>query len=90
LPRHPDGPAGLYGHERCPAVTALRSLFTWAKKTGVIFRNPAPWIRLGEREHPIWQPLTAVHTARPGAIRALQLDDADLDGRRLHLAAAGR
>ena len=37
--------AGLYGHERRQAVSALRSLFTWAKKTGVIFRNPATRIR---------------------------------------------
>jgi hypothetical protein len=51
--------ADLYGHERRQAVTALRSLFTWAKKTGVIFRNPATRIKLGKREQVIWQPLTA-------------------------------
>jgi hypothetical protein len=105
--------AGLHGHERQQAVTALRSLFTWAKKTGVIFRNPAARIKLGKREQAIWQPLTgrqladaaaaaatqqarlclilaAVHAARPGAIRALQLDDADLDSQRLRLAGADR
>jgi integrase len=91
----------------------LRSLFTWAKKTGVIFRNPATRIRLGKREHPVWQPLTAahlaeavavattpaarlcvvlaaVHAARPGAIRALRLDDVDLASRRLRLGGTGR
>jgi hypothetical protein len=105
--------ADLHGHERRQAVSALRSLFTWAKKTGVIFRNPATRIRLGKREHPVWQPLTAahlaeavaaattpparlcvvlaaVHAARPGAIRALHLDDADLAGRRLRLAGTDR
>jgi hypothetical protein len=105
--------ADLYGHERRVAVSALRSLFTWAKKTGVIFRNPATRIRVGKREHPVWQPLTgdhlaeaaaaaatpparlcvvlaAVHAARPGAIRALHLDDVDLASRRLRLAGTDR
>jgi integrase len=102
--------ADLYGHERRQAVTTLRSLFTWAKRTGVIFRNPATRIKLGKREHVIWQPLTAgqiavaavtpqtrlclvlaaVHAARPGAIRALQLDDVDLASGRLQLAGASR
>jgi hypothetical protein len=48
----------LHGDAKNSAVTALRSLFTWARRTGVIFRNPATQIRLGKREHPIWQPLT--------------------------------
>jgi hypothetical protein len=105
--------ADLYGHERYSAVSALRSLFTWAKRTGVIFRNPATRIRLGKRDLPVWQPLdaghladavaaattpparlcvvlAAVHAARPGAIRALQLDDADLAARRLRLAGKDR
>ncbi|HEY7146974.1 MAG TPA: hypothetical protein VH637_22235 [Streptosporangiaceae bacterium] len=105
--------AGLYRHERYSAVSALRSLFTWAKKAGVIFRNPATRIKLGKRELAIWQPpgfghlagaiaaattpqarvcvvLAAVHAARPGAIRALQLDDADRGGRRLRLAGKDR
>ena len=95
------------------ALTALRSLFTWAKGNGVIFRNPATRISARQREHPVWQPLTAphspgpsarrpprrpgcvvalaaVHAARPGAIRALQLDDVDLGNRRLHLAGQTR
>ena len=103
----------LYGHERHQAVSALRSLFTWAKKTGVVFRNPATRISTGKREHAIWQPLTggqladaaaaaaapqarlclvlaAVHAARPGAIRALQLDDADLASGRLRMAGTDR
>jgi hypothetical protein len=105
--------AGLYGHERRQAVSALRSLLTWAKKAGVVFRNPATRIRLGKSEHPIWQPLTAgqlaeaaaaaatpqarvclvlaaVQAARPGAIRALRIDDVDLGSRRLRLAGTSR
>ena len=104
---------GLYGHERRGAVAALRSLFTWAKKSSIVFRNPATRIRLGMRELAVWQPLTgsqladaavaattpqarlclvlaAVHAARPGAIRALRLDDADLGSGRLRLADADR
>ena len=95
------------------AISALRSLFTWAKKTGVILHNPATRIRLGKHEHPVWQLLTAahlaeavaaattpaarlcvvlaaVHAARPGAIRALHLDDVDLASRRLRLGGTGR
>jgi hypothetical protein len=34
--------------------------------------------------------LAAVHAARPGAIRALQLDDADPGSQRLHLAGTSR
>ena len=34
--------------------------------------------------------LAAVQAARPGAIRALQIDDVDLDSRRLRLAGTGR
>ena len=54
---------GLYGHERRQAVAALRSLFTWAKKVGVVFRNPATRIRLGKRELAVWQPLTGAQLA---------------------------
>lgn len=105
--------AGLYGHERQSAVSALRSLFTWAKKTGAVFRNPATGIKLGKHDLPVWQPLAAaqladavtaattpqarvcvvlaaVHAARPGAIRALRLDEVDLASRRLRLAGTAR
>jgi hypothetical protein len=105
--------ASLSGHERRLAVAALRSLFTWAKKAGVVFRNPATRIRLGKRDWVVWQPLSgqqlsdaaaaaatpqarlclvlaAVHAARPGMIRALQLDDADLESGRLRLAGTDR
>lgn len=104
---------GLRAHTRYGMVPALRSLFTWARKNGVVFRNPATGIKLGKREHPVWQPLSpaeiaaavaaastpqarvflalaAVHAARPGAIRGLQLNDVDLTNRRLTLAGRER
>jgi integrase len=51
--------AGLRGDPRRDALAALRSLFTWAKRDGVIFANPASRIRIGARTLPVWQPLTA-------------------------------
>ncbi|MGW2512280.1 hypothetical protein ACWC0A_23360 [Streptomyces scopuliridis] len=32
----------LDGHERHQTLVALRSLFGWAKKNGIVFRNPPP------------------------------------------------
>jgi len=49
--------SGLRGEARRSTVTALRSLFGWARRSGVIFRNPATGIRLGKRDYPVWQPL---------------------------------
>jgi hypothetical protein len=105
--------SGLRGEARRSTVTALRSLFRWARRSGVIFRNPAIGIRLGKRDYPVWQPLAptditaaveaattpharvfvvlaAIHAARPGQIRALQLNDVDLAGRRLRIAGHER
>jgi hypothetical protein len=56
--------SGLRGEARRSTVTALRSLFGWARRSGVIFRNPATDIRLGKRDYPVWQPLA------PAAIAA--------------------
>jgi integrase len=104
---------GLHGDPRMAALVALRSLFTWAKRDGVIFANPASRIRIGARTLPIWQPLTAeeitsvvqaaatpqarlcialaaIHAARPGQIRALQLSDVDLGDRRITIARRSR
>jgi integrase len=50
--------AGLRGDPRRDALAALRSLFTWAKRDGVVFANPATRIRIGARTLPVWQPLT--------------------------------
>lgn len=48
----------LQGETRLTTVTALRSLFSWARRSGEVFRNPATQIKLGKRVHKIWQPLT--------------------------------
>ncbi|ROP37338.1 integrase [Saccharothrix texasensis] len=48
----------LRGEPRAGAVTALRSLFGWARRSGVVFRNPATRISIGRREHVLWQPLS--------------------------------
>ena len=105
--------AGLRGDPRMTALVALRSLFTWAKRDGVIFANPSSRIRIGARTLPIWQPLTteeitsaiqaaatpqarlcvalaAIHAARPGQIRALQLSDVDLGDRQITIAGRPR
>jgi hypothetical protein len=54
----------LHGHQRQTTVVALRSLFAWAKKTGVIFRDPAAPIRLGRPDWPLWQPLAPEQIAQ--------------------------
>jgi integrase len=105
--------ATLRGWSRDHTVTALRSLFTWAKRAKVIFRNPATRLRASGREDPILQPLrpdqiaptvkaatspqarvfvalAAVHAARPGQIRAMQLDDVHLANRRITIAGHDR
>ena len=104
---------GLRGDARIAALVAVRSLFTWARRDGVIFASPCTRIRVGARTLPVWQPLTAgqitsavqaattpqarlcvalaaIHAARPGQIRALQLDDADLGNRRITIAGRTR
>jgi hypothetical protein len=35
---------------------ALRSLFAWAKTNGVVFANPTSGIRIGRRDHSVFQP----------------------------------
>lgn len=49
---------GLRGRHRQDTLSALRSLFGWAKRDGVIFQNPAARIRLGKHPRPVWQRLT--------------------------------
>src|SRR5207248_2730671 len=48
----------LRGEPRMRALVALRSLFTWAKRAGAIFRNPSARITAGKRPLIIWQPLS--------------------------------
>jgi integrase len=91
----------------------MRSLFSWAKANGIIFKNPANRIPGSPRADRLWQPLApdqiessiqaaatpharlaialaAVHAARHGQIRALQLSDIDLANRRLAIAGRSR
>jgi itaconyl-CoA hydratase len=40
----------LHGRHRHDQLVALRSLFTWAKRNGLIFRNPTTRIKVGGRD----------------------------------------
>jgi hypothetical protein len=68
--------ADLHCHDRELTLCALRSLFTWAKNSGVVFRKPAARIRVGSRERAIWQPLTGGQLAE--AIAAAESPQARL------------
>jgi hypothetical protein len=103
----------LHGQQRQQRMVVLRSLFGWAKKNTVIFRDPTSRLKVGQLDPPVLQPLppeelarsikaattpharvlvtlAAVHAARNGAIRALQLDNIDLANRRLTIAGHTR
>jgi hypothetical protein len=103
----------LRGTRRQHTLIALRSLFGFCKKSGVVFRDPTSRIRVGEQPSTLVQPLSpeqiaqtiaaatrpadrlivvlaAVHAARTGAIRVLQLDDIDLGNRRLIIGGHAR
>lgn len=47
----------LQAHPRATTTTALRSLFTWAKRGNLIFRSPTARIRSARIDDGIWQPL---------------------------------
>lgn len=47
----------LRGNKRHHTVVALRSLFAYAKKTGIIFRNPTARIPAGPNTYTVLQPL---------------------------------
>ncbi|MFV5999025.1 hypothetical protein ACNPQM_43780 [Streptomyces sp. NPDC056231] len=47
----------LHGRQRHDQLVALRSLFTWAKRNGLIFRNPTSRIKVGQYEYAVLQPL---------------------------------
>ena len=49
----------LHGADRQDALLALRSLFVWAKRTGVVFRDPTSHTTVGERVSGIITPLTS-------------------------------
>ncbi|MFD4975213.1 hypothetical protein [Streptomyces sp. NPDC058424] len=47
----------MHGHRRHDQLVALRSLFSWAKRNGLIFRNPTSRIKVGQYEYAVLQPL---------------------------------
>ncbi|WP_406719639.1 hypothetical protein [Streptomyces anthocyanicus] len=47
----------LHGHQRRDQLTALRSLFTWAKRQDHVFRNPISRIKVGQSEYAVLQPV---------------------------------
>ncbi|MFE7568967.1 hypothetical protein ACFU76_18720 [Streptomyces sp. NPDC057539] len=47
----------LHGRQRHDQLVALRSLFTCAKRNGLIFRNPTSRIKVGQYEYTVLQPL---------------------------------
>ncbi|MFC4610453.1 hypothetical protein ACFO9E_21990 [Streptomyces maoxianensis] len=54
----------LHGHHRRDQLVALRSLFTWAKRAGLIFRNPTSRIKVGQYEYGVIQPLVPAQVDR--------------------------
>lgn len=99
----------LRGHPRYNAISALRSLFRYTKRKGLVFADPTHHLRGGRSVDRVLVPMTTaeiahvhrsvhhpaqrlaialatVHAARPGAIRALTLDDLDVPNRRIRLA----
>ncbi|BBJ37846.1 hypothetical protein SSPO_005640 [Streptomyces antimycoticus] len=70
----------LHGRQRHDQLVALRSLFSWAKRNGLIFRNPTSRIKVGQYEYAVLQPLVPDQVDRsvavattPGALLAVSL-----------------
>ncbi|MEV0966570.1 hypothetical protein AB0J25_29000 [Streptomyces sp. NPDC049910] len=47
----------LHGRQRHSQLVALRSLFGWPKRNGLVFRNPTSRIKVGQYEYAVLQPL---------------------------------
>ncbi|HEX2806992.1 MAG TPA: hypothetical protein VHN80_12570, partial [Kineosporiaceae bacterium] len=47
----------LHGHAREIALTALRSLFAWARRNKLIFRDPTSRVHVAKTPQALWQPL---------------------------------
>ncbi|WP_438317156.1 hypothetical protein ACSHWO_31070 [Streptomyces sp. HUAS TT3] len=60
----------LHGHQRREQLVALRSLFTWAKRQGLIFRNPTSRNKGGQNEYAVLQPLLPEQVERSVAAAA--------------------
>lgn len=56
--------AALNGEHRQSSISALRSLFRWAKKNGVVFRDPSRRLKQTKLPRAIPQPLTTAEIAR--------------------------
>lgn len=54
----------LHGHQRHDQLVALRSLFSWAKRNGLIFRNPTSRIKVGQYQYGVLQPLVPAQVDR--------------------------
>ncbi|GAA3915908.1 hypothetical protein GCM10023084_79020 [Streptomyces lacrimifluminis] len=54
----------LHGHQRRDQLVALRSLFSWAKRKGLLFRNPTSRIKVGQYEYGVLQPLVPAQVDR--------------------------
>ncbi|MFE7358146.1 hypothetical protein ACFU8Q_34745 [Streptomyces sp. NPDC057543] len=54
----------LHGRQRHDQLVALRSLFTWAKRNGLIFRSPTSRIKVGQYEYAVLQPLVPAQVDR--------------------------
>ncbi|MFF2149231.1 hypothetical protein [Kitasatospora sp. NPDC058190] len=54
----------LHGRHRHSQLVALRSLFGWAKRNGLVFRNPTSRIKVGQYEYAVLQPLVPEQVAR--------------------------
>ncbi|WP_254885831.1 hypothetical protein [Streptomyces sp. NA02950] len=54
----------LHGHHRRDQLVALRSLFSWAKRNGLLFRNPTSRIKVGQYEYGVLQPLVPAQVGR--------------------------
>ncbi|EGX54612.1 hypothetical protein SZN_37071 [Streptomyces zinciresistens K42] len=54
----------LHGHQRHDQLVALRSLFSWAKWSGLLFRNPTSRIKVGQYEYGVLQPLVPAQIGR--------------------------
>ncbi|MFE1932775.1 hypothetical protein ACFW95_20945 [Streptomyces sp. NPDC059474] len=54
----------LHGRQRHDQLVALRSLFTWAKRNGLIFRTPTSRIKVGQYEYAVLQPLVPAQVDR--------------------------
>ncbi|MFB7189400.1 hypothetical protein ACFCZT_29690 [Streptomyces sp. NPDC056230] len=54
----------LHGHQRHDQLVALRSLFAWAKRNGLIFRNPTSRIKVGQYQYGVLHPLVPAQVDR--------------------------